>query len=59
VAAQSASPAAPSAYKTALSALPSIEKVDVLIQPSRDNLTMFTVAVTFRPETIQPMVVTP
>jgi hypothetical protein len=59
VAAQSASPAAPSAYKAALSALPSVEKADVLTQPSRDNLTMFTVSVTFRPETIKPTAATP
>jgi hypothetical protein len=59
VEAQSASPAAPSAYQAALSALPSVEKVEVRNQRARDNLMTFTVAVTFRPETIKPTAATP
>ena len=59
VEAQSTSPAAPSAYQAALSALPSVEKVEVRDQRARDNLMTFTLAVTFRPETMKPGVATP
>ena len=53
VEAESTSPAAPSAYQSALSGLPSIEKVEVREQRARDNLMTFTLAVTFRPETVK------
>jgi hypothetical protein len=59
VEAQSTSPAAPSAYQAALSALPSVEKVEVRDQRARDNVMTFTMAVTFRPETIRPTPATP
>jgi hypothetical protein len=53
VEAQSTSPAGPSAYQSGLSALPSVEKVEVRDQRARDNLMTFTLAVTFRPETVK------
>ena len=59
VEAQSSSPAAPSAYQTALSALPPVEKVEVRDQRARDNVMTFTLMVTFRPETIKPIAATP
>jgi hypothetical protein len=59
VEAQSTSPAAPSAYQTALAALPSIEKVEVRDQRARDNLMTFTMVMTFRPENIKPGASTP
>ena len=59
VEAQSTSPAAPSAYQAALSALPVVEKVEVRDQRARDNLMTFTLAVTFRPETIKSGTVNP
>jgi hypothetical protein len=54
VEAQSTSPGDPSAYQSALSALPMVQKVEVRDQRARDNLMTFTLAVTFRPETIKP-----
>ena len=54
VEAESTSPAAPSAYQAALSALPAVEKVEVRDQRARDNILTFTLAVTFRPEIIKP-----
>ena len=59
VEAQSSSPAAPSAYQTALTALPSVEKVEVRDQRAKDNVMAFTLMVTFRPETIKPITATP
>lgn len=59
VEAQSTSPAAPSAYQSALSALPTVEKVEVRDQRARDNVMTFTLVVTFRPETIKPNTATP
>ena len=53
VEAESTSPAGPSAYQSGLSALPAIEKVEVREQRARDNLMTFTLAVTFRPETVK------
>jgi hypothetical protein len=59
VEAQSTSPEAPSAYQSAVAALPAVEKVEIRDQRARDNLMTFTLAVTFRPENIKPGVRTP
>ena len=59
VEAKSSSPAAPSAYQAALSALPAVEKVEVRDLRARDNEMTFTLAVTFRPETVKPTPATP
>ncbi|ACB74892.1 hypothetical protein [Opitutus terrae] len=47
-------PASVSAFRTALSSDPGLEKVDVLDQRARDNVTNFSFALTFRPGTIKP-----
>jgi hypothetical protein len=59
VEAKSSSPGAPSAYQAALSALPAVEKVEVRDLRARDNEITFTLAVTFRPETVKPTPATP
>lgn len=54
VEAQSTSPAAVSAYQAALHAHPALEKVDLRVQPGRENVMPFTLTVTFRPEQLKP-----
>jgi hypothetical protein len=54
VEAQSTTPAAPSAYQAGLAALPAVEKVEVRDQRARDNLMTFTLAVSYKPESIKP-----
>lgn len=52
--ARTTQPAAVSAYRAALSALPQVERVDVPDQRARDNTINFTVVVTFKPEMLRP-----
>jgi hypothetical protein len=52
--AQTTSPAAVSAYQSALSALPAVQRVEVRDQRTRDNVMSFTLLVTFKPEVLRP-----
>jgi hypothetical protein len=42
-------------FRTALETLPECDRVEVRLLGSRDNLTPFTLVVTFRPEALKPM----
>jgi len=52
-------PGGVSAYKTALSASPAIEKVEIPEQRTRDNVVNFTLTVAFRPDALKPVEATP
>lgn len=57
--AYTASPAAASAFQSALSGEAALERVEIRDQRTRDNVMTFTLAVTFRPDAIKPATATP
>ncbi|HYP17634.1 MAG TPA: hypothetical protein VEQ65_10520, partial [Opitutus sp.] len=57
--AYTASPAAASAFQSALSGEAALERVEIRDQRTRDNVMTFTLAVTFRPDAIKPATTTP
>jgi hypothetical protein len=52
--AQTTSPGEVSTFRTALSNLSSVEKVEVRDQRTRDNLMSFTLIITFKPDALKP-----